>query len=545
MITMEIGKFTAHITIMCCGACRETYYPDEVRRLVPTQGNIGFDVMVYVGKQLFLENCNDFEVKSLLEGKNISISLREIGFLGKKFLTYLMIAHVESSDKIKHYIQRQGGYILHIDGTCEGGSPHLFSSIDSISGIVLHNIKVPSENSKYLIPFLKDIESRYGIPIAVVSDLSPAIISSVEMVFPGVNIFVCHFHFLRDIGNDLMRQAYNSIREFLSEHKIYAALRKIVRELKCVIDENEEFKVELENSLKNQQWVNSIDKLPAVVSTYLLVAWVLEAKQESNGYGIPFDLPHVYFYKRLMEAYPTIEKLQGELIANSIKFPMSEILRVHRDIALKESVFLIDEKTSLFNKLRKAMRITLNTGKDGLNDEGGSDIKSIEKSVKEFRNSEQLKTLTDAVARKKMEKQIDKYWSKLFSDPISVVTEDGVIQITPQRTNNSMERFFRRLKRAWRKKSGTASLSKIMNSMSPNIALVCNLKNPDYVKNILNGSGSLAERFSAINHQLVLEEMCKENEVARKYHKGMGRLFKIQQLPKIIHENVINYVTAE
>jgi hypothetical protein len=33
----------------------------------------------------------------------------------------------------------RGGYILHLDGTCEGDSPHLMSALDSISDIVIDN----------------------------------------------------------------------------------------------------------------------------------------------------------------------------------------------------------------------------------------------------------------------------------------------------------------------------------------------------------------------------------------------------------------------
>ena len=43
--------------------------------------------------------------------------------------------------------------------------------------------------------------------------------------------------------------------------------------------------------------------------------------------------------------------------------------------------------------------------------------------------------------------QIDKYWDKLFADPITVNTPIGQVTIQPQRTNNLLERFFRDFKR--------------------------------------------------------------------------------------------------
>jgi len=98
------------------------------------------------------------------------------------------------------------------------------------------------------------------------------------------------------------------------------------------------------------------------------------------------------------------------------------------------------------------MRIALPEGKNGINDNGDStDMKSIEEKVTEFRkwltgNKHRKKTYANMVA------QIDKYWEKLFADPILITTPDGVRTIQPQRTNNLLERFFRDEKRRGRKK---------------------------------------------------------------------------------------------
>jgi hypothetical protein len=54
--------------------------------------------------------------------KNIPISTSEIAFLGKRFMLYLALAHKQSSEALKDYMSSKGGYILHMDGTCEGDS---------------------------------------------------------------------------------------------------------------------------------------------------------------------------------------------------------------------------------------------------------------------------------------------------------------------------------------------------------------------------------------------------------------------------------------
>jgi hypothetical protein len=63
-----------------------------------------------------------------LARRNISLSQREIGFLGRKFIAYLAIAHEQSRHRLKARMAENGGYILHLDGTCESDSPHLFTA---------------------------------------------------------------------------------------------------------------------------------------------------------------------------------------------------------------------------------------------------------------------------------------------------------------------------------------------------------------------------------------------------------------------------------
>ena len=61
-----------------------------------------------------------------------------------------------------------------------------------------------------------------------------------------------------------------------------------------------------------------------------------------------------------------------------------------------------------------------------LNDDGqDADIRSIEKKVKRIRNE----VITDGKNFKKMTKQIDSYWGKLFTDPITVTSSAGEVTI--------------------------------------------------------------------------------------------------------------------
>ena len=132
-----------------------------------------------------------------MRDRNIYISTSEIGVLAKKFVLYLSMLHQSLRSQLNGFLQFHGGYILHIDGTCDGGSPHLVSVLDGITEIVLDNIKLTSENTENLIPFLQHIHYCYGAPIAIVSDMGKGITGAVDAVFPDVPAFICHFHFLK------------------------------------------------------------------------------------------------------------------------------------------------------------------------------------------------------------------------------------------------------------------------------------------------------------------------------------------------------------
>ena len=206
------------------------------------------------------------------------------------------------------------------------------------------------------------------------------------------------------------------------------------------------------------------------------------------------------------------------------------------DQELNEQASEMELKATVFDKLRKAMRIALPEGKKGLNDDGDeADIKTIEKKVIEFRT-----WLTSDEKRKdeysKMVEQMDKYWEKLFSDPLDVTTPEGVVTIVPQRTNNILERFFRGEKRRGRKRSGTSSLNKTLKAILADTPLVRNLENNEYYRIILNGCTTLAERFSQIDCKIAREQLKKSGENQEKLSHELKSIIKKTDLPNRISD---------
>jgi hypothetical protein len=532
--TLPIGHFIAHETQGYCPHCadRPVFLAEELHQLLPPGARYGYDVMVHVGRALFLRCRNGKEIQRELGEKNIDISLREIDYLGRRFIVYLALAHEQSHAKLKRFMGSLGGYILHLDGTCEGDSPHLMSSMDELSKIVLENIKLPSENACQLIPFLRKIKQAYGDPIALVHDMGAAILQAVEEVFPTIPDYICHFHFLKDIGKDLFGHDYSTIRRHLKTHRIRSLLLKTAKGLNKAIEDDTVTRQCLHRYLQSKQLHEPQTPLRPLVAAYLIINWILEAKNQSHGFGFPFDRPHLDFYLRLQEAYPNLKELKQKMGADASLLPLVPISKTLADKALANTVLSMREKVGTFDQLREAMRIAQPDSRAGLNDEGDAEITTIEARVTRFRHSEEIRELAaTTIAYQKMVKQIDKYWDQLFADPIEVVTGTGPVAVQPQRTNNILEQFFRYLKRNGRKRSGNHALTKTLKTMLAQTPLVKNLDNPQYMEIILNGKASLAERFAEINIVQVREVFAEAQKVTQKYPKRMAEVLKIPHLP--------------
>jgi hypothetical protein len=523
VFTLHLGGFRTDETVLFCDGCGHVanYGSEELLNLVPERCRFGYDVMVYVGKAMFRRHRCNHEIMIELAARNIPISSGEIDYLARKFIVYLAIAHSRNAGKIEAAMKSNGGFVLHLDSTCDKGSPMLMCGIDSISDIVLGSIKIPSEKADFVVPFLEKIKAMFGTPIAVVQDMSKGIMTAVEEVFRGIRIFICHFHFLRDIGKDLFGDDYDVIRKRLRKHAITRELETLKKGLATIVNDNPRLIDGIHDCVEQGIIADSILELMPLVSCHTLILWILEGKKQGHGYGFPFDRQHVDFSLRLLDGYKKLEELKplelrGDWKDNKPFYKLSSKLKkIADDPVLKSAMSRIQPKIAIFDKLRYAMKIAAPSGKKGLNDDGiGEDIRTIEDKVTEFRRLLiEYKKLSDDPSYESFLVQLDKYWDKLFADPIDVETPEGKITIQPQRTNNTMEHFFRDLKRDNIRKTGNNSIGKTIKAMIAETPLVKNLDNPDYMEIILGDKNSLEEVFAQIKSTTV-RKMLKASQIA-------------------------------
>ena len=539
--TLHIGKFYASEVILVCSECNCKHRCEQLCSLVPAGSNFGYDVLIYVGKALYLRHRSEEEVVAELAERNIQISLSGVSSLGNKFIVYLAIAHARCSENITKAMCLNGGYICHLDATCEGRAPILMSSLDSISQIVLGNIKIPAEDEKHIAPFLRRIKKNYGNPIALVHDMGKGILKAVSKIFTGTPDFICHFHFLRDIGKDFLGAQYDIIRKQLRKHEICSKLRYRAKQLKHDIDQNPELIDILETSIEDHNPISTSSlKSLAALNGYTLINWALQGKSDGNGYGFPFDRPHLTFAKRIYSLGDNITALKNVKLRRQYKnnkpyFKIDrDLKKTIKDKVLCNAVGELEKRIIIFERLRKAMRIAGPSGRRGLNDVGSKiKIKTIEERVKKFRvwltTRKDYQQNYDA---KKMISQIDKYWEKLFADPITVQTESGPVRIQPQRTNNILEQFFRNFKRLNRRKTGNKSSGRMLRTMLAETPLVHNLRNPEYMKILLKDKASLEELFAEIEIDTLRGELRKAKLCPEKIPVKIKHLIAMPDYPK-------------
>ena len=365
-------------------------------------------------------------------------------------------------------------------------SPDVF--LDRFSPIQLSEETEPNLNAK------QDVFLRWLLPQ-----------SQQREVFPGIPDFICHFHFLRDIdiGKDFLEPAYSSLRSCLRKHKTSPRLHALAQEIKQRLSGQDSAPELLAKAFLSGELPENTNLLP-LASAYSMILWMLQGKHSGDGYGFPFDRPLLVFAERLLEGQQHLPELLA-CCHDTDKTGKQSVIKLARivsdiinDTRFQQRVQELHWRCQVFDSLRKAMRIALPDGRNGLNDDGTDEaISTICASVQRFRSKldNNAKWSADKLCCK-MAKQIDKWSEKLFADPIEVDTPRGTVIIYPQRTNNILEQFSRGIRRGQRRKTGNNSIRRMLQTMLADTPLVKNLDNDEYMKILLDGKANLEELFA-------------------------------------------------
>ena len=467
-----------------------------------------------------------------------------------QFLDHLEMLHVAHLPAIANMMQKEGGYYMLFDSTCEAGSGSLFNVLGGWRNWILGSWRQSTENTQEMLPHVIYLTDILGAPLAIMKDMSVQgqyVADEIEKRYPNktIRIFVCHYHFVKDIGKDILHIDHNSLKSLIRDAK--ANLARLIRDTRDKVTDNSKSVARTMG-----EWLASSESMAipmgsdAIAIVRYLSQWVLDSSQDGDSDQFPFELPYLLFYERIIRmsniAAKLLKSIEPDLhsVTHSLLnrlFNITTTLAKNRKVERIAS--LLRSKNDLFIRLRRALRLEKKTNIE-------DDCNTIEKR-KEFHQkakedfesfvAELRKMLESYKIKSALKKaigiiitHIDKYNDKLWGHDIPVIDHDGNTTIRiADRTNNACEQSFAKTKNNERRRSGRKNLSWELTVRPAAVSLVENLKDEEYLDLVCNGSlDNLPFLFAKLENDISLD--FKEQIDA--YKKGNVVVFDSGRLPR-------------
>ncbi|MDP3104951.1 MAG: hypothetical protein Q8M95_10145, partial [Candidatus Methanoperedens sp.] len=327
-----------------------------------------------------------------------------------------------------------------------------------------------SESHEEIKPALEVIKSRYGDPLAIKRDMGKGMKLAVSEVFPNKPDKICHYHFSRDIGKDILSEQYDFIRKFLIDNKIRTSLKRLADDLITDINSGGyDVNITLD-SIINCKLSEFKNNKPVYV--YAIVSWTLHYYKEGDGLGFPFDLPYVSLFERCCKARKIVERLILVLAELKMVYkPLVDLKKILMDVDTQE-IKLVHEKMgygrTLFTRLRGILRIDSEIVplSSVLETESDEVVYEMEQELETFKN-ELYKNLVNNKSQVREKKiiidHLERYKNNLFLTNFRIDPNDPSKDIIMERTNNIEEQQFRKFKRNQRRIHGNRDVGHDLN----------------------------------------------------------------------------------
>lgn len=532
--TLEHGVFRPHETVyVCVAGCHPPGRTHAIHRAaslasrVLPRKTVGYDVMVRVGRARYVEYRQRDEIRALLEAEGISLSTGTISGLAHLFLTYLERLHLARSDRLRAALDADGGWPMHVDATGEQGRGTLLVVLAGWRRWVMGAWKIPTERTDAILPRLQWVARVFGAPCAAVRDLGHAVTEALDHFVASlgivISILACHFHFLRDIGGDLLKQRHDQLRELVRHWKIRTHLAALARDLGR--DLGPALAEARQGLVVWREHVEQGHRLPegiaGVACVRALAQWVLDFAADGRDEGFPFDRPYLDFYergcqmRRAIDAYHRRPPATRD-VARALR-RLGRILDPLRcDEKFTRAAALLKMRVDLFEKLREALRLTpKQDGRTATRTEAptvkqaAAELRDIRKAVFKLRRwlkanrpkrgpAEDRRKAIDIILR-----HLQVHGRYLWGHEVRLSDK----AIGPERsrlvdrTNDVEEGWFHGLKHSERRRSGRKLLAQDMEQLPAMAALARNLRCNDYVELVCGSLDNLDKAFAELDRQ--------------------------------------------
>jgi len=469
--------------------------PGELKLCIAPGMTFAYDTIVFVTLLRYVHLMQREEIQAeILKNHYFKISTGSVSELSLMGLAYLERCHFAKAKELAE-LYGKGCFIIHLDGTNEGGMYNHFVVREGVRGNVLYAEKIVSESENSIKSVLEKVKKLFGVPDAVVSDMSAPIGKAVKTVFKGVPHRLCHYHFLKAVGNSLLSSKHDP--QMIS-----------VKRMRKMLNVNRK---ELKNKLNSSQNKKYREDCVWLIS---MIDYINDFQKDLNGEGFPFDLPALAFYKRCEMAFNTMEQIfndPAKNISGGINTTMYFIRNRIQEFFGFSHINQLKNLNEIFSELRDILHPKTETEKMPLNWgmlDSNIPIEDIGDRLEKLRTRAAKKVKTKLSpyllkAWKIILNRLNKYQGKL--DPI--IEFKGEKFILP-RTNNLCETGFRDCKRQARRTTGMRHLSRHMDNLPAQYFYTFNLNDQEYIKTVY-GDGEICDSFHAIDKNAVKADVEK------------------------------------
>jgi hypothetical protein len=525
VVTLEHGPFVAHETTRVCRArCRRasgqlvTRRSEALARKVPPGGVYGYDIEVRVGLQRFVRYQQREEIRAELEQRyGISLSGGQISELGHRFLVHLEVLHRHRAPALRDALAQDGGYPMHIDATGEDGRGTLFVAYAGWLRWVLGSWKISTERAELILPRLRQTVAAFGRPVAIVRDLGKAATGAardlVDAWDPPTPVLSCHFHLVKDVGEDLLETAYGQLRDLFRRFGLRAALRKLARDLgRRLGDQLPERRADV-GRWTEEQAEHTLPEGPQGLATVRALAqWALDYRADGR-HGFPFDLPYLYLYQRCYTVRRAADAyLRRPPTDSTVHQTLQQLARaldpVVAEVPFAQVARTLTTRAAILDELRTALRLHPDTNVPTAvpqSEQAAAELgdiraalDSLVESLKERRpergpaqdTREAIDIVLDHLAR---------HGDSLWGHAVHLTAKAGGGIRLVERTNLLLEGFWHQMKHGERRRSGRKVLTYDFENLPAAAALARNLERPDYVAILCGSLAQLPQAFAELD----------------------------------------------
>jgi hypothetical protein len=516
--TLAHGLFRVRETIYACpsrgrkkGHPLVTARSSSLAQLLLPHSTVGYDLLVYVGCQRFVHYRQREEMRSdLKEQYGIVLSTGEISALGRRFLVYLEALHRKKAPALRAALEADGGWPLHIDATGEDGRGTMVTAWAGWRGWILSAWKAPTERAEFIRPGIQRVAAEFGAPCAIVRDLGRAMTEAaaqyVQSLKKPIPVLACHQHFLADIGEDLLEDKHNQLRDGFREIRLLPRLRAFVRQQGRHLGES----IGLGREALDR-WLVAKGGTPAlptgeggIVAVRSLAQWALDYHSDGSGLGFPFDLPWFNLSARCLHLLAALRTfLRTPPADTQVRRALETLQRMVSPLEKDQPPFLLVQDAlskcaDLFHRLRAVLRLEEKNPT-------AKKLNQIQAALQRFKASLRRKRPERGPAKDMREAidliltHLDRHGPYLWGHAIRIPRRVGGGIRLVARTNNGLESLFHTIKHGERRRSGRKILTQDFEVLPPAAALATNLHYADYVSLLCGSLDQLPEAFAQLD----------------------------------------------